>query len=107
MLCFICDPALLMLFVLSIKQFQRISYLMLYFLGIIILWIGAIIPSLYANIYEDVVKLVLLPSSDNQPSPWFLLGCALVLLVISIIYILSIRFCTPVLIKKIWTKITT
>ncbi|CAF4747619.1 unnamed protein product [Rotaria sp. Silwood1] len=99
--------ALLIPFVLSIQQFQRTLHLMLYFLGIIILWIGGASSSLYANLYEDVVKLVMPGSSDNQPSPRLLFDRALMLLLISITYILSITFCTSIFIKKMWIKIVT
>ncbi|CAF3757060.1 unnamed protein product, partial [Rotaria sp. Silwood1] len=75
--------------------------------GIIILWIGGASSSLYANLYEDVVKLVMPGSSDNQPSPRLLFDRALMLLLISITYILSITFCTSIFIKKMWIKIVT
>ena len=82
-------------------------FLNVLFLGMILVWIGGIVPSLFANVYEDTLKLIFLSSPADRPNPWLLLGRAIFVLLLSIGYTLSIAICTPIFIKKMWIKITT
>ncbi len=77
---------------------------MLYILGIIVVWLGGMIPSMMTNIYEDIIKE--LASTDPEPHRSSNLHIRIpVLTIFSILYIGCVTFIIPELIKTIWIKI--
>ncbi|CAF3806902.1 unnamed protein product [Rotaria socialis] len=75
--------------------------------GIFVMWIGSIIPSLWSNIYEEIVKKISYPSINHTVNKSYLMERIIVLLIISILYVISIVFVTPVLMNSICNKVKT
>jgi hypothetical protein len=76
---------------------------MLYILGIIVIWLGGMIPSLITNIYEDIIKKLTSNSTAPESSNFHIR--IPVLIIFSILYIGCVTLIIPQLIKTIWIKI--
>ena len=61
---------------------------MLYILGIIVVWLGEMIPSMMTNIYEDIIKELASNVTDPEPHRSSNLHIRIaVLIIFSILYI--------------------
>jgi hypothetical protein len=79
---------------------------MFYILGIVVVWLGGMIPSLMTNIYEDIIKELASNSTDLQPHQSSNLHIRIpVLIIFSILYIGCVTLIIPELLKIIWIKI--
>ncbi|CAF3366425.1 unnamed protein product [Rotaria socialis] len=75
--------------------------------SIIFMWTGSMIPSLWSNIYEEIMKYILYDRSSHSPTEGSSFIIRIILLIIlSLIYIISAIFVTPALIKYLFNKVT-
>ncbi|CAF3493629.1 unnamed protein product [Rotaria socialis] len=73
--------------------------------SIIIIWLGSMIPSLWSNLYDDAIKHFFYDYKLNMQSEGLYWIRVVLLLVISVIYIASMVYFTPTLIKSVVNKI--
>ena len=80
-------------------------FLTFYILGLVIVWFGSIIASLWLNLYENILKKLYCQSANVQSEKLYFINRIILLLSLSILYIVLMKSVSAVLIKSIWNKI--
>lgn len=88
------------------KSLHRLCTFYFYILGLVLIWLGSIIASLWANVYEDILKYFFHEaSSHTSSSTAYSTTRGILLITLSVAYVLFMKFATVSLVRSLTEKI--